>query len=185
MKWIFTMALSHHHIQRCFSSFILSLQLLFDSGRLGSPSPPGMSIQCYPLVPSMSNTLFHFLWIPFCLLEFGEKTEWSIKTFSSVNSQMTFLCFSKSLYGYKQAQMKLRISGSMDRKRKSNMIFSFPSIASRVQLLLLLFRWIVLKTKKKKKRQNKTRWWFCWFLLLSSLMMQINMFNCQQYNYLP
>ena len=55
-----------------------------------------------------------------------KKTEWIIKTFSSVNSQMTFLCFSKSLMDINRLKMKLRISGSMDRKRKSNMIFSFP-----------------------------------------------------------
>lgn len=63
MKWIFTMSLSHHHIRRYFSSFILSLQLFFDSGPLGSPSPPRYehpSSATHLFLPCPSLSLFTF-----------------------------------------------------------------------------------------------------------------------------
>lgn len=140
MKWIFTN--SSLTLSPCPDMFLCLHPLSSFHLQLGAPGRsaaqlPGTSIECYSppklsppfLVPhSLCGTCQepppHNCAHPFTGVQEIPKDHQA--TFSPVNSQMTFLCLNKSLMDVNGLNMKLRVSGNLERKNNNaNEIFSF------------------------------------------------------------
>lgn len=112
-----------------------SSSLFISSSALGSwevPSPASrhehpvlLTSQAFSSLPGPSLSLWHLSRNPL-FIGVQEIPMDHQATFSPVNCQMTFLCFNKSLMDVNGLNMKLRVSGSLERKQNNaNEIFSF------------------------------------------------------------